>query len=319
MLGEQGSAKTSTILNSGLEPELLAGVAHQDNTVAPTRTANFWLARNAIFAEAGANLLSEQSRWVRLVRRLSPASLKSVVGGNVQAPRAAVSVSMRKLYPTGSRGTAWSRLRNTKSDWERSSRPSESAFPSTCSSPAVIVCLSSPITFARLTNEEAGQVLGVTLPMRNVQAGVYAEEETRRLVGAFDSLFYSLADKRLHFLPRESDPQRFRAPTNSLESSARSAMRLSSFWSMLPAQPVTHQSVSSRFLFQRCTASGRAGHATPGGSIRSVAERPRPAGHATGMFAAMRPGAAAQSVPQPHTSAPSAFLNGCSSAAYSIR
>ena len=59
-----------------------------------------------------------------------------------------------------------------------------------------------------LTNEEAGQVLGVTLPMRNVQAGVYAEEETRRLVGAFDSLFYSLADKRLLFLPRESDPQK---------------------------------------------------------------------------------------------------------------
>ena len=44
--------------------------------------------------------------------------------------------------------------------------------------------------------------------MHNVQAGVYAEEETRRLVGAFDSLFYSLADKRLHFLPRESDPQK---------------------------------------------------------------------------------------------------------------
>ena len=59
-----------------------------------------------------------------------------------------------------------------------------------------------------LTNEEAGQVLGITLPMHNVQAGVYAEEETRRLVGAFDSLFYSLADKRLHFLPRESDPQK---------------------------------------------------------------------------------------------------------------
>src|SRR6476469_4027947 len=44
--------------------------------------------------------------------------------------------------------------------------------------------------------------------MHNVQAGVYAEEETRRLVGAFDSVFYSLADKRLHFLPRESDPQK---------------------------------------------------------------------------------------------------------------
>ena len=90
MMGEQGTAKTSTILNSGLEPELLAGVAHQDNQVAPTRTANFWLAKNTIFAEAGAQLLGEQSRWVRFVRRLKPGSLKSMVGGNAQAPRAAV-------------------------------------------------------------------------------------------------------------------------------------------------------------------------------------------------------------------------------------
>ena len=90
VMGEQGTAKTSTILNSGLEPELLAGVAHQDNTVAPTRTANFWLAKNTIFAEAGAQLIGDRSRWVSLIRRLRPGSLKSVVGGNAQAPRAAV-------------------------------------------------------------------------------------------------------------------------------------------------------------------------------------------------------------------------------------
>ena len=88
--GRAGDGQDQHVLNSGLEPELLAGVAHQDNQVAPTRTANFWLAKNTIFAEAGAKLLGEQSRWVRLVRRLKPGSLKSMVGGNAQAPRAAV-------------------------------------------------------------------------------------------------------------------------------------------------------------------------------------------------------------------------------------
>jgi hypothetical protein len=89
-MGEQGSAKTSTVLHSGLEPELLSGVTHQDVTVAPTRTANVWLAKNTVFVEPGASLLVEQSRWVRLVRRLRPGSLKSAIGGNAHAPRAAV-------------------------------------------------------------------------------------------------------------------------------------------------------------------------------------------------------------------------------------
>ena len=90
VMGEQGAAKTSTVLNSGLEPELLAGVVHHDNQVTPTRTANVWLAKGTVFAEAGAKLLGEQSRWIRLVKRLKPGSLKSMVGGNSQAPRAAV-------------------------------------------------------------------------------------------------------------------------------------------------------------------------------------------------------------------------------------
>src|SRR5690606_24508572 len=56
-----------------------------------------------------------------------------------------------------------------------------------------------------LSNEEASQVLGATIPMRSSLGGVYAEEEARRLNTAFDQLFHSLADKRVHFLPREND------------------------------------------------------------------------------------------------------------------
>ena len=37
ILGESGSAKTSVVLHSGLEPELLAGQAVQDNAPVPTR------------------------------------------------------------------------------------------------------------------------------------------------------------------------------------------------------------------------------------------------------------------------------------------
>ncbi|HEX5432565.1 MAG TPA: ImcF-related family protein, partial [Bryobacteraceae bacterium] len=57
-----------------------------------------------------------------------------------------------------------------------------------------------------LTHEEAGQVVGATLPIRPAAAGgIYAEEETRRLTEAFNQIFHSLCDQRLRLLPREAD------------------------------------------------------------------------------------------------------------------
>src|SRR5581483_4774312 len=62
LIGPEGSGKTSTFLNSGIEPQLLAG---QGTTpVAPTRLCNIWLAKNAIFAEiSGRAFAGDLSRW----------------------------------------------------------------------------------------------------------------------------------------------------------------------------------------------------------------------------------------------------------------
>ena len=61
VMGESGSAKTSVVLHSGLEPELLAGqaVQGQDKSPVPTRAANLWFTRQCIFAEAGGSMLQE--------------------------------------------------------------------------------------------------------------------------------------------------------------------------------------------------------------------------------------------------------------------
>jgi type VI secretion system protein ImpL len=90
LLGEPGSAKTSTMVASGLEPELLAGNVYQDNSIAPTRGVNLWFARQAVFVEPGGQFMSDQSTWVSLVKRLAPGKLKSVVGARSQSPRAAI-------------------------------------------------------------------------------------------------------------------------------------------------------------------------------------------------------------------------------------
>jgi type VI secretion system protein ImpL len=56
-----------------------------------------------------------------------------------------------------------------------------------------------------LSNDEALQVLGATLPMTDRRSGVYAEQEAQRLTAAFNDLYYSLCDKRPGFLAREHD------------------------------------------------------------------------------------------------------------------
>src|SRR5579863_9974373 len=88
LMGETGTTKTSVMMNSGLDAELLAGQVYQANAVVPTRTANLWFARRSIFVEAGGKLPGDSGKWHKLIRRLTPRT--SVVGKGEQAPRAAI-------------------------------------------------------------------------------------------------------------------------------------------------------------------------------------------------------------------------------------
>ncbi|MBI3278978.1 MAG: hypothetical protein HYZ57_03950 [Acidobacteria bacterium] len=207
VVGEQGTTKTSTVLHSGLDPELLAGQVYQETQVTPTRHANLWFARGMILAEAAARLLHDPAAWTRLVRRLRPGSLKSVVGGGANAPRAAVvcvdcETFTRGLSPDQLAAVA----RNLQARLVEISSALGISFPV-----YVLLTKADRIPFftdyvRTLTNEEAAQVLGITLPMRAAQStGVYGEEETQRLTQAFTALLHKLCDKRLDFLPRETD------------------------------------------------------------------------------------------------------------------
>jgi len=72
ILGESNSAKTSTILHSGLEPELLAGHVFHDSDVVPTATINVWFAKETIFIEAGGKLATDSHAWMHLLRQTLP-------------------------------------------------------------------------------------------------------------------------------------------------------------------------------------------------------------------------------------------------------
>jgi len=210
VLGEAGSTKTTTILHSGLEPELLAGQTHQDNNVVPTRAANLWFARQMAFVEAGGALLAQPARWRRLLARLRPGSLRSVVGSSGSAPRAAlVCIDAETFTRPGAAETVAAAARTLQARLSEVSEHYGISFPV-----YVVFTKMNRVAFfedyfRNLSNDEAAQVLGATVPLRAPgAAGIYAEEETRRLSTAFDGVFYALADRRNDFLPRENDPQK---------------------------------------------------------------------------------------------------------------
>lgn len=205
VMGDTGSAKTSVMLNSGLDPELLAGQVYQNNVVAPTRTANIWFSRRALFVEAGGKLPAEQSKWARLVQKLSPRT--SVVGKGEQAPRAAVvCFDCENFTKPGVQEMAANAARTLRAKLGEISEGMGINLPV-----YVLFTKMDRLPFftdyvRNLSNEEAMQVLGATLPMvtrRN--EGVYAEEESARIAGHFEALFRSLADGRAVFLARENE------------------------------------------------------------------------------------------------------------------
>src|SRR5665213_3928234 len=208
VIGDRGTAKTSTILQSGIEPELLAGQVYQDNAVTPTRTANIFYARGTVFVEAGGAVLGTPQAWSRLVAKLQPGKWKSLGGG--QAPRGVLlCFDLETFTRQGAAESIANAARYLQSRLGEISQILGVSFP-------VYVLFTRAdrlpyfAEFVRnLSNEEAGQVVGATLPMRPANAsGVYGEEENQRVTTAFTQLFHTFCDQRLRLLPRETDAEK---------------------------------------------------------------------------------------------------------------
>jgi len=205
LVGDTGSTKTSVMVNAGLEPELLAGLVYRDNNLVPTRTANLWFSRRTIFVEAGGKLPAEPAKWARLVRKLQPRA--AVASQRGQAPRAVlVCYDAETFTRPGAQESATAAARNLRTRLGEMSQAFGINLPV-----YVLFTKMDRLPFfteyvRNLTKEEASQVLGATIPMRDVRAGgVYGEEQTARLSTDFERLFHSLADARPEFLGRETD------------------------------------------------------------------------------------------------------------------
>ncbi len=205
-LGPESSAKTTSIVRSGLEPDLLAGEVFRGEAIAATRVINVWYSNKAIFLEAGGPVTADAGRWARLVRHMQPRRLAAVFSRGEQAPRlAVVCVSAESLLAAGGGEALMALARDLRARLTDVSRRLGIRLPV-----YVLFTKSDRIPYftefvRNLSNDEAQDVLGATLPFDSGPAGSYSDRVHQRLSTHLTRLFQSLAYRRLVVMPREAD------------------------------------------------------------------------------------------------------------------
>jgi type VI secretion system protein ImpL len=209
VLGPGGAAKTTTIIKSGLDPELLAGeVFRGGDTVFPTRTLNAWISQRTIFVEAGGRLSADSGLWGRLVHHLLPDRLRAALASGAQAPRVAlVCLSCEDLARPDAGDSAPATARGIRT------RLAEVAQLLGVRLPVYVMFTKADRIphfqdyVRNFTREEVRDVLGTTLPLGRISAGTYSEKAYKELETELQRLFSSLASKRLKYLPRENQTE----------------------------------------------------------------------------------------------------------------
>ncbi len=204
-IGDSDSAKTSVISKSDIA-QLLSGQAQQEVAIIPTRSANFWLAKNTVLVDPAGSVIGEPENRKRLFKRFSPVALGSVMGSRILPARSVVfTISCETLLQRGGADALAVKARQFQTILSEMAHEFGSHFPV-----YVLFTKADKLSYFRdfvenLSEPEAAEVFGITLPME-AQHGVYAQQETARLNNAFQQLFYWLADRRPPYLIREYKP-----------------------------------------------------------------------------------------------------------------
>lgn len=206
ILGDSGSAKTTTVAQSGLEPELLAGAVSQDGSQVPTQILNLWYTRLAAFLEVGPTLRQNNALLARLVHRTRATAYRSAFGTGAPPRAAIVCVSSEQLLQAGSAEPLVSSARTAGAQLREISRILGIPVPVY----VILTKLDRVPHFEEyvrnLSDEEVRQVLGASLGRIDSSAGTYADQASRTLSTAVDALVFKLGGFRVEMLDRENDP-----------------------------------------------------------------------------------------------------------------
>ena len=206
VVGPDKSGKTSVVLHSGLDPELLAGQVYQGNEMVPTKTLNIWLARQALIVEISASLAGDPSAIRDVLKYLMPGRTSSVFRRARPARAILLCIDQAPLSAAA-----------TDEEIAAAARPWNQCLTDVASS--LGVQLPVYVLFTRLDSvtgfpefvsnlgpRETDQAVGATIrPFNPAGRGAYAEETARAVNSHFSQVVYSLCDSRVPLLIREQD------------------------------------------------------------------------------------------------------------------
>ncbi len=203
LLGGPNSAKTTTVLRSGLDPELLAGEVYRDQTVAATSRANVWYTGENVIVEAGEAVRNSSQLWNQMLRLTRPKMYQTALGKKPPFRAAIVCTSCESFFGPDAATSLMALARETNGMLRALARQLGTNLP-------VYVVLTKLDRipgfgeFVRhLSTEEISAPLGVSLPRHPSSGRLYAEEVTSSISSSLDQLFFSLGEFRLELLARE--------------------------------------------------------------------------------------------------------------------
>jgi type VI secretion system protein ImpL len=208
VVGDENSAKTQTVLQSGLDPELLAGNVYRDGVVVPTQLANVWLAGNYVLVEAGGALLRQPPLWMRLLRATIPARLGSVFGDSrLPARSVVVCVSIERILAPNTSEQIRALAQSLNERLRQLSQTLGISLPIY----VLFTKLDNVTPFAeyvsRLSDEEVKLPIGTLLSSLGSGSGLYMEQASALISSRFDQLVYALSEFRLDILSRGGELQ----------------------------------------------------------------------------------------------------------------
>ena len=205
ILGEANSAKTTAVIKSGFDPELIAGQVYRDQDVISTPVANLWYTQAAVFVEAGDAVRKAPALWGKLIRRTRPKTLRSAMGKEAPVRAAVVCLSAEQLIGAAAPDAVLASARAANQMLRTLAQQLGSEIP-------VYVILTKLdrmpyfTEFVRnLNRDEASQPLGMAFARNQVSSGLYAESAMREVTAGLDKILFSLGEFRLELLSREPD------------------------------------------------------------------------------------------------------------------
>jgi type VI secretion system protein ImpL len=208
IVGEDNSAKTQTVLQSGLDAELLAGNLFRDGVVAPTQLANIWLAGSSVIVEAGGSLLQQPALWQRLIKATRPGKFGSLFAKAASHPPRAVvvCVSAERVPGPSEAGYDASQIRASAQTLNERIRQISQTLGISVPVYVLFTKLDTLPHFAdyvsRLSADEVKVPLGSVVAQVEAGSGLYAERAAALVSARLDELTYALSEFRLEVLSR---------------------------------------------------------------------------------------------------------------------